>query len=215
MQNENAQCRMQNAECAMNQVLLCALSIAHCALLVQQHDETARYGCESAPNYTGKKKGATPQFHVVALLEIRNWKLGAVIPSSVRNLQSLASSLRSPITIMKDISLDLSRLLANPNPNGAKAIKNTQPRNDRPEGQTLDDALFLASKRAVDEKKPMEFKAAIHNTDRTVGARLAGYIAQKYGDAGLPQNTIVATFEGSAGQSFGAFCINGMQLKVF
>src|SRR5581483_2637989 len=69
MQNENAQCRMQNAECAMNQVLLCALSIAHCALLVQQHDETARYGCESAPNYTGKKKGATPQFHVVALLE--------------------------------------------------------------------------------------------------------------------------------------------------
>jgi|GEM_PF-6592065 hypothetical protein len=37
--------------------------------LVQQHDETARYGCESAPNYTGKKKGATPQFHVVALLD--------------------------------------------------------------------------------------------------------------------------------------------------
>src|SRR5581483_1847479 len=36
--------------------------------LVQQHDETARYGCESAPNYTGKKKGATPQFHFVALL---------------------------------------------------------------------------------------------------------------------------------------------------
>jgi hypothetical protein len=38
------------------------------AALVQQHDETARYGCESAPNYTGKKKGATPQFRVVALL---------------------------------------------------------------------------------------------------------------------------------------------------
>jgi glutamate synthase (ferredoxin) len=113
------------------------------------------------------------------------------------------------------LTLDLSRLLANPDPSGKKARKNVQPRNDRPEGQTLDDALFLASKRAVDEKKPMEFKAAIHNTDRTVGARLAGYIAQKYGDAGLPQNTIVATFEGSAGQSFGAFCIHGMQLKVF
>jgi hypothetical protein len=35
---------------------------------VQQHDETVRYGCESAPNYTGKKKGATTQFHFVALL---------------------------------------------------------------------------------------------------------------------------------------------------
>jgi hypothetical protein len=37
---------------------------------VQQHDETARYGCESAPHYTGKKKDATPQFHVVALLGV-------------------------------------------------------------------------------------------------------------------------------------------------
>lgn len=116
---------------------------------------------------------------------------------------------------MKYETLDLSRLLKNPDPTGKKPVKQTQPRNDRPEGQTLDDALFLASKRAVDEKKPIEFKAVIHNTDRTVGARLAGYIAQKYGDAGLREKSIVATFEGSAGQSFGAFCVNGMQLKVF
>lgn len=111
--------------------------------------------------------------------------------------------------------LDLSRVLADPDPSGKKARKNEQPRNDRPEGQTLDDALLAACKRAVDEKKPVEFKAAIHNTDRTVGARLAGYIASKYGDDGLKEHTIVATFEGSAGQSFGAFCINGMQLNVF
>jgi glutamate synthase domain-containing protein 3 len=113
------------------------------------------------------------------------------------------------------LPLDLSRLLANPDPSGKKPRRNVQPRNDRPEAQTLDDALFLASKRAVDEKRPMEFKATIRNTDRTVGARLAGYIAQKYGDAGLREKSIVATFEGSAGQSFGAFCVNGMQLNVF
>jgi len=111
--------------------------------------------------------------------------------------------------------LDLTRVLADPDPSGKKPRKNEQPRNDRPEGQTLDDALFLACKRAVDEKKPVEFKAAIHNTDRTVGARLAGYIAQKYTDTGLKDKTVVATFEGSAGQSFGAFCINGMQLNVY
>lgn len=110
--------------------------------------------------------------------------------------------------------LDLARVLADPDPSGTKPRKNEQPRNDRPESQTLDDALFLACKRAVDEKKPVEFKAAIRNTDRAVGARLAGYIAQKYTDAGLRDKTVVATFEGSAGQSFGAFCINGMQLIV-
>lgn len=110
--------------------------------------------------------------------------------------------------------LDLSRVLADPDPTSKKARKNELPRNDRPEGQTLDDALFLACKRAVDEKKPVEFKAAIHNTDRTVGARLSGYIAQKYGDGGLKDKTVVASFEGSAGQSFGAFAINGMQLNI-
>ena len=113
------------------------------------------------------------------------------------------------------LPLDLSRLLANPDPTGRRPRRNEQARNDRPEGQTLDDALFLAAKRAVDEKRPIEFKAAIRNTDRTVGARLAGYIAERYGDAGLPQNTVVATFEGSAGQSFGAFCVNGLQLIVY
>ncbi len=116
--------------------------------------------------------------------------------------------------------LDLTRLLADPDLSGKKARKNEQPRNDRPvgailESPLLDDALFLACKRAVDEKKPIEFKAAIRNTDRAVGARLAGYIAQKYGDAGLKEKTIVAAFEGSAGQSFGAFCANGMQLQVY
>jgi hypothetical protein len=44
------------------------------AALVQQHDETARYGCESAPHYTGKKKDATPQFHVVALLGLDQYE---------------------------------------------------------------------------------------------------------------------------------------------
>src|SRR2546423_1281819 len=57
--------------------------------------------------------------------------------------------------------LDLSRVLADPDPSGKKARKNEQPRNDRPEGQTLDDALLAACKRAVDEKKPVEFAAGM------------------------------------------------------
>lgn len=111
------------------------------------------------------------------------------------------------------LPLDLSRILADPG--GQRPRRSEQIRNDPLPAQTLDDAFFNAAKRAVDDKKPMEFKAAIHNTDRTVGARLAGYIASKYGDNGLPPRTIVASFEGSAGQSLGAFCIEGLQLKIF
>lgn len=110
--------------------------------------------------------------------------------------------------------LDLSRLLADPDPTRTRPRRNTQSRNDRPETDTLDDALYAAAKPAVDANQSIEFKAAIHNTDRAVGARLAGYIAAQYGDDGLSAGSVVATFEGSAGQSFGAFCINGMQLRV-
>jgi len=60
----------------------------------------------------------------------------------------------------------------------------------------------------------MVLEHAIHNTDRTVGARLAGEIARRYGDVGLPTGTIRVTLTGSAGQSFGAFCINGLHLTL-
>ena len=55
---------------------------------------------------------------------------------------------------------------------------------------------------------------SIRNTDRTVGARLAGTIAARHGDAGLPDNTVDLHFEGRAGQSFGAFCVPGMRLTL-
>jgi glutamate synthase domain-containing protein 2/glutamate synthase domain-containing protein 1/glutamate synthase domain-containing protein 3 len=56
--------------------------------------------------------------------------------------------------------------------------------------------------------------ASIHNRDRAVGARLAGVIARRWGDAGLPRGTITCQYTGSAGQSFGAFCISGMRLLL-
>src|SRR5579871_192741 len=52
----------------------------------------------------------------------------------------------------------------------------------------------------------------IRNADRTVGARLAGEIARRWGDSGLPPESITCHFTGSAGQSFGAFCVPGLRL---
>ena len=52
----------------------------------------------------------------------------------------------------------------------------------------------------------------IRNSDRTVGARLAGEIAHRWGNDGLPSGSITCHFTGSAGQSFGAFCVPGLRL---
>ncbi|HSB08280.1 MAG TPA: glutamate synthase large subunit [Blastocatellia bacterium] len=67
---------------------------------------------------------------------------------------------------------------------------------------------------AIATGRPVAAEFEILNTDRTVGARIAGAIARRYGDAGLPDGTIDLTFRGSAGQSFGAFNIAGMRLTL-
>src|SRR5690554_3199533 len=63
---------------------------------------------------------------------------------------------------------------------------------------------------AIELKHPIGIKKKIKNTDRTTGAMLSGEIALRYGNDGLPEHTISAYFEGSAGQSFGAFLVKGV-----
>ncbi len=67
---------------------------------------------------------------------------------------------------------------------------------------------------AVALRQSAHFHFPIANTDRTAGARLAGEIARRYGDAGLGDATLTLEFDGSAGQSFGAWNAAGMQLVL-
>jgi glutamate synthase (NADPH/NADH) large chain len=78
----------------------------------------------------------------------------------------------------------------------------------------LDQSLIVTSKLAIEKAMPVELERVIHNTDRTVGAMLSGEIAKRYGNAGLPVDTIQCTFKGSAGQSFGAFLAHGVTFKL-
>jgi glutamate synthase domain-containing protein 2/glutamate synthase domain-containing protein 3 len=55
---------------------------------------------------------------------------------------------------------------------------------------------------------------SITNADRAVGATLSGEIARRYGNTGLPDDTIAIRFTGSAGQSFGAFAARGLSLEL-
>ena len=59
-----------------------------------------------------------------------------------------------------------------------------------------------------------EASYAIKNTDRAVGTMLSGVIAKQYGEAGLPDGTIKMKFKGSAGQSFGAFAVKGLDMRL-
>ena len=78
----------------------------------------------------------------------------------------------------------------------------------------LDKQIIRASQDAINKQESVDLDYAIKNTDRAVGTMLSGVIAQKYGEDGLPDSTINVKFKGSAGQSFGAFLVKGVNFKL-
>ena len=77
-----------------------------------------------------------------------------------------------------------------------------------------DEEIIKAAQKAIESQEEVTLDYAIKNTDRAVATMLSGVIAKKYGEAGLPDNTINIKFKGSAGQSFGAFAVRGVNLKL-
>ncbi len=78
----------------------------------------------------------------------------------------------------------------------------------------LDQQIIHASAAALERQEEVNLDYAIKNTDRTVGTMLSGLIAKQYGGDGLPDGTLNVKFKGSAGQSFGAFLVNGVTFKL-
>ncbi|MBO4804748.1 MAG: glutamate synthase large subunit [Paludibacteraceae bacterium] len=77
------------------------------------------------------------------------------------------------------------------------------------------DAEILSQvKNAIDAKQEITIDCTVKNTDRACGTMLSGVIASKYGEAGLPDSTINVKFKGSAGQSFGAFLMKGVNFRL-
>ena len=111
----------------------------------------------------------------------------------------------------KQGTIDFSRLLHKPETD--KALYWDRGQFTKVEG-VKDEEIIKACENAIENKEEVNLDYAIKNTDRAVGTMLSGVIAKKYGEAGLPDGTINIKFKGSAGQSFGAFAVNGVNLKL-
>lgn len=110
--------------------------------------------------------------------------------------------------------MDLSPLLYVPDTGSAR--RRVLPKNELPEEEHIGNRIVeqvLASLRANPDA-PVRLAHKINNTQRTVGTRLAGQLALRYGDNGLPDGQVQITLRGSGGQSFGAFNINGLNFLL-
>ncbi|MEO5340916.1 MAG: glutamate synthase large subunit [Magnetococcus sp. MYC-9] len=113
----------------------------------------------------------------------------------------------------KAMGLDFTTILHKPDVPSNIATRCIQPQ-DHGIDHVLDLKLMDLAERAFNNKKPIEIRLPIQNTDRTVGAMLGGEISKRFGVDGLPAETITCHFEGVAGQSFGAFNVNGVSLHL-
>ena len=77
-----------------------------------------------------------------------------------------------------------------------------------------DEEIIRAAQKAINEQEEVTLDYAVKNTDRALGTMLSGVIAKKYGEEGLPDGTIKIKFKGSAGQSFGAFAVKGVDIRL-
>ncbi|MBV8189235.1 MAG: glutamate synthase subunit alpha, partial [Alphaproteobacteria bacterium] len=109
--------------------------------------------------------------------------------------------------------VDLSKLLHVAPAREGVAIWNCE-RQDHGLDKALDHRLIEAAQPALENRQPVLIELPIGNVNRTAGAMLSGEVAERYGHAGLPEDTISIKLTGTAGQSFGAFLAHGIALEL-
>lgn len=109
--------------------------------------------------------------------------------------------------------LDFSRILYFPTAFQDRALYHVA--DSLHEMEAVKDLQLIEDARpALEGKQDLLLSYPIVNTDRSVGAMLSGVIAQQYGETGLPEQALKIRFKGSAGQSFGAFLVHGVEFRL-
>ncbi|MFA7495809.1 MAG: glutamate synthase large subunit [Acidithiobacillus sp.] len=114
----------------------------------------------------------------------------------------------------KQEQLNLLPLLANAQLKNADVNVHTQDRNPPFDLGELAEKMVEDARPALEEQIPTRLHYPIRNVNRSIGARLAGEIARRYGNSGLREDAVHVELSGTAGQSFGAFCVQGMTLHL-
>jgi glutamate synthase (NADPH/NADH) large chain len=189
-----------------------------CIMMRKCHLNTCPVGIATQDPALRAKFQGTPEnvinFFFYIAEEVRQWmsRMGfRTMDEMIGRVDMLEA--RQAVEHWKARGIDLSAILYNPQVPGRVGRRCTIGQ-DHGLSQALDYQLLDLAKDALERQTPVEFKLPIRNVHRTVGAMLSGEIARRFGSAGLPDDTIRIEFNGSAGQSFGAFLGRGVTLLL-
>src|SRR5205085_5727715 len=146
--------------------------------------------------------------------EVREWmaKMGFRTFAEMVGRSDLLDTRRG-VEHWKARGLDFSRLFYRPRVEEGVAVRHTEYQ-DHGLAKALDHDLIDKAMPALASKRPVAIESRIYNRNRTVGAMLSGEVARRFGHEGPPDDTIHVKFEGTAGQSFGAWLAHGVSLEL-
>jgi glutamate synthase (NADPH) large chain len=193
-----------------------ALVAMGCIMVRQCHSNTCPVGVCTQDEKLREKFTGTPE-KVVNLFkfiaeEVREIlaKLGFKSLNEIIGRTDLLRQVSKASSNLDD--LDLNPLFVQADPGENLRYCKFQKINSVPD--TLDQNIIPEIKDQIGKVKIIEKEFIIKNTHRTVGTRISHYIYEKYGNNKLDNNFLTLRFKGSAGQSFGAFSVNGLKLVL-
>jgi len=195
-----------------------ALVVEGCIMMRKCHLNTCPVGVATQDPGLRKRFKGDPD-HVVNFFKMITQELREIMAElGFRTVNEMIGQvdnleMRENIEHWKYKNLDLSSVLYK-EPNSMYTTLFCSEEQDHGLADTLDWKLLQAAAPAIESKQKVSALFNIKNTDRTVGTILSNEITKKYRAAGLPDNTIHFTFNGTAGQSFGAFNTNGITLEL-
>jgi len=194
------------------------LVVSGCIMMRVCHLDTCPVGVatqnpELRARFSGKPEFVVTFFEFIAE-EVREY-LAQLGFRSLEEIVGRVDLLDAALAVdhWKASGLDLSRMLYRPElpDDAALSCKQSQ---DHGLDKALDNTLIQLAEGALEEGLPVRLELPIRNVNRTVGTMLGYEVTRRWGGEGLPDNTIDVSFDGSAGQSFGAFLPRGITLRL-
>ena len=187
-----------------------------CVMARQCHENTCPVGVATQNENLRSRFPGEPQ-HVINYMTFVAQELREIMAElgfeTVDEMIGRASVLeqRDDVTQPKAQKLDLSSVIAEPAGDDGRYKQREQ---DHDVDEQLDWELIDAAEAAIEDGEPVAIDTEINNVHRAVGATLSNRICREHGGDGLPDDTIRVDFNGTAGQSFGAFLAQGVTMEL-
>jgi glutamate synthase domain-containing protein 3 len=192
-----------------------ALVVSGCVMLRHCHLNNCSVGVATQDEFLSKRFAGKPEYIVNYFRFVAQELREIMAELGVRTVDELVGrtdllEVNKEILPWKAGKMDFSKILYQPE----GAATHCTEKQDHGIDKVLDQQLIKLARPALEEGKAVEWELDIENVNRTTGAMLSGEVVKKYGENGLPDDTIHFKFKGVAGQSFGAWLAKGVMFEL-